>query len=171
MEENMNKKLTWFLLVILVAIGLVAYVMYDQKWGRSNDDIATDSNPCADAPNTTKVVNNALGKNGYYLVDTNCITLYYNSNDTFHTSTCHDDCIKDWPPFLNDRGIDLKTLTEDPDFRINHFLRKTYSDLQFAYGEWPLYYYSGDKKPGDTNGDGKEGVWHMLFINSPPSPK
>jgi hypothetical protein len=26
----------------------------------------------------------------------------------------------------------------------------------------PLYYYSGDKKPGDANGQGIGGVWFVL---------
>lgn len=170
MEESLNKKITWSLLVILVVIGLAAYVMYDKKWNPGNDNVITDSDPCALAPYTSKLVNNATGKDGYYLVDKNCMTLYYNSNDTFRVSTCHDECVKEWPPFLNDKGINMKTLNEEPDFRINQFVR-AYDQLQFAYGEWPLYYYSGDKRPGDTNGDGKEGIWHVLLVNSPPQPK
>jgi predicted lipoprotein with Yx(FWY)xxD motif len=26
----------------------------------------------------------------------------------------------------------------------------------------PLYYYSGDKNIGEINGDGIEGVWHLV---------
>lgn len=34
--------------------------------------------------------------------------------------------------------------------------------MQFAYKGTPLYYYSGDTKAGDTNGDGFNGIWHIV---------
>ena len=33
---------------------------------------------------------------------------------------------------------------------------------QWAFKGMPLYYWAGDSKPGDTNGDGVGGVWHVL---------
>ncbi|HGG05709.1 MAG TPA: hypothetical protein ENK28_09650 [Aliiroseovarius sp.] len=30
-----------------------------------------------------------------------------------------------------------------------------------AYRGQPLYLYAGDSKPGDINGDGVAGVWHL----------
>ena len=33
---------------------------------------------------------------------------------------------------------------------------------QSAYQRKPLYLYVGDAKPGESNGDGQGGVWHML---------
>ena len=27
---------------------------------------------------------------------------------------------------------------------------------------WPLYYFSGDAAPGDTNGQGVQGIWWVL---------
>ena len=36
---------------------------------------------------------------------------------------------------------------------------------------WPLYYYSGDKTPGDTNGQGVGGVWWVLTPAGDPISK
>jgi len=40
------------------------------------------------------------------------------------------------------------------------FTRKNGSK-QTAYKGWPLYHFAGDKKPGDFNGNGLEGVWFL----------
>ncbi|MFD2261151.1 hypothetical protein [Chelativorans composti] len=32
---------------------------------------------------------------------------------------------------------------------------------QWAYNGKPLYLWAGDKKPGETSGDGVGGVWHI----------
>ena len=33
--------------------------------------------------------------------------------------------------------------------------------VQVSYNGKPLYYYSGDAEPGETNGDGVGDVWHL----------
>ena len=33
---------------------------------------------------------------------------------------------------------------------------------QWTVGGKPLYYFAGDAKPGDRNGDGSGGVWHVV---------
>ena len=33
---------------------------------------------------------------------------------------------------------------------------------QWTVNGKPLYYFAGDAKPGDRNGDGKGGVWHVV---------
>ena len=33
---------------------------------------------------------------------------------------------------------------------------------QVTYAGFPLYRYSGDKKPGDVKGQGFQGVWHAV---------
>ena len=34
--------------------------------------------------------------------------------------------------------------------------------VQVTYNGWPLYHFSGDTAPGDTNGQGLEGVWFLV---------
>jgi predicted lipoprotein with Yx(FWY)xxD motif len=33
---------------------------------------------------------------------------------------------------------------------------------QLTLNGWPLYYFAGDSAPGDTNGQGVNGVWWVL---------
>jgi hypothetical protein len=35
---------------------------------------------------------------------------------------------------------------------------------QTAFMGRPLYYYSGDKKPGDTNGQGFNNLWYVANV-------
>jgi hypothetical protein len=34
--------------------------------------------------------------------------------------------------------------------------------MQWAFDGRPLYYFAGDAKAGDANGDGSGGVWHVV---------
>ncbi|HET7369745.1 MAG TPA: hypothetical protein VFK45_02780 [Gammaproteobacteria bacterium] len=39
--------------------------------------------------------------------------------------------------------------------------------MQVTYNGWPLYYYAGDKKPGDTRGQDKKGFGAEWYLISP----
>jgi predicted lipoprotein with Yx(FWY)xxD motif len=39
---------------------------------------------------------------------------------------------------------------------------------QVAYNGWPLYFFSGDSSPGDTNGQGQGGVWYVVDATGNP---
>jgi hypothetical protein len=71
---------------------------------------------------------------------------------------CSGSCAKTWPPLLAPSALltvnvaspgTLKTIVRPDGGR-----RVTYSD-------WPLYTFSGDNKPGDTNGRGLMGYWFV----------
>jgi hypothetical protein len=36
------------------------------------------------------------------------------------------------------------------------------------YGAWPLYYFAKDTKPGDTTGQGVQGVWYVVGVDGQP---
>jgi len=38
---------------------------------------------------------------------------------------------------------------------------------QLAYDGWPLYYFSNDVNPGDTNGQGVGNVWYACTVPTP----
>ena len=157
----MSKKNIGLIILILAIVGAIV-AFGGKKFNQPNNQQATNSNPCASS-GPGKVVLSASGKNGNYLVDKQCMTLYTNSKDSFKVSACYDACTKTWPPFITTSELDLKTLTVDPDLRINMFQR-TDQSLQLATGRQPLYYYAGDKKPGDTNGNGLDGIWSIVPI-------
>ncbi len=82
------------------------------------------------------------------------MTLYTFDKDSGGTSSCYDDCATNWPPYLAKEGESLGEGWA--------MVARTDGTQQWAYDGKPVYYYAGDKKPGDATGDGKGGVWHML---------
>ncbi len=96
---------------------------------------------------------------GTILVDSKGMTLYLYTNDTPNTSTCTDTCAQNWPPLLTtgaamaDTGADASRLGTTT---------RSDGSTQVTYNGWPLYYFAGDSQPGDTNGEGKNGVWFAI---------
>lgn len=99
---------------------------------------------------------------GGYLIDGTGMTLYITLNDAPGNgiSRCIGDCSTLWPPFYT--GY----IKVSPELNTSEFDTILRSDgkLQTTYNEWPLYYYNGDSKPGDTIGDGKQGIWHLMMV-------
>jgi len=97
------------------------------------------------------VVGTASSANlGTFLTGPNGMTLYTHAGDGPTTSTCTGGCATAWPPLTTSgqptAGVgvtgQLGTLSR-PD-----------GATQVTYGGLPLYYWQGDKKPGDVTGDG-----------------
>ncbi|EXG81030.1 hypothetical protein [Cryptosporangium arvum] len=78
-------------------------------------------------------------------------------------STCEDDCAKVWPPVV---AGDQKLVGLDA-AKVGEVTRKD-GTKQVTLGGWPLYYYLGDKKPGDWTGQNVGKVW---FAVSPDGTK
>ena len=138
------------LLVAVLAIGAVAC---------SDDDDDGD-----DAPTATEEV----GDDGATIIITDGIltdsagnTLYIWDNDEPGLSNCGEGCAAIWPPLSVDgdttagAGIDgvLSTITRDD------------GSTQATYNDQPLYYYALDEAPGDRNGDGVGGTWHIVELD------
>ena len=85
--------------------------------------------------------------------DADGMTLYTFDNDTPGVSNCTGGCATAWPPLIGEAGMAL------PD----GFSLITRSDggQQIAYENEPLYLWMNDRAPGDTTGDGVNGVWHI----------
>ena len=92
------------------------------------------------------------------------LTLYTFDNDLgTGGSACEDGCLEAWPAVLvpvGDSGADgvpgLGTLTRDD------------LTVQVTFQGRPLYFFSGDSEPGDTNGDGlADGAWNVVSV--PPT--
>ena len=82
------------------------------------------------------------------------MTLYTFDQDSAGASTCYDQCAVNWPPYL---GTDAATKGAGWSL-----VERSDGTMQWAYKGMPLYYYAGDANPGDTTGDGRGGVWHVL---------
>lgn len=89
---------------------------------------------------------------GNVLTDAHGMTLYVFDKDTRDSSSCNDDCAKKWPPLKADASAKA-------DGAFGLVTRKD-GTQQWTHDGKPLYLWQGDKKPGDTTGDGVAGVWH-----------
>ncbi|MFN3741406.1 MAG: hypothetical protein ACK4VW_01895 [Anaerolineales bacterium] len=96
---------------------------------------------------------------GLFLVDAQGRTLYLFLADTSTSSACVGTCAERWPPLLTTgtpqagEGVDATKLGT---------LLRPDGTTQVTYNGHPLYYFSGDTQPGDTNGQGIGGRWYLV---------
>lgn len=96
---------------------------------------------------------------GPYLTGKGGLALYVFTNDTGPTSTCYDACATAWPPLLAEAGGTVSAApTIGGTFATTN---RTDGTMQVTYNGAPLYYFQGDAKPGDVNGQGLNGVWFL----------
>ncbi|MGE5138737.1 MAG: hypothetical protein ACM3JD_04685, partial [Rudaea sp.] len=86
-------------------------------------------------------------------------TLYLFTKDTKNTSNCNDKCAQAWPPLVSSAAPVLKDGVDQS--LLGKTTRKDGS-TQITYNGWPLYYYTPDKNPGDTNGQAVGKVWWVV---------
>jgi predicted lipoprotein with Yx(FWY)xxD motif len=106
-------------------------------------------------PSKVGLAENALGD---ILVDGAGYTLYLFDNDTAGVSTCSGTCLVNWPPLLT--GYAPVALT-DVTAEIGQITREDGS-TQVTVNGLPAYYWQGDAEPGDTDGQGRGGVWWVM---------
>jgi predicted lipoprotein with Yx(FWY)xxD motif len=102
------------------------------------------------------------GNLGEILVDTQGRSLYLFQRDIGTRSECTGACAAAWPP-LRDAGKPLVGANLAAS-KVGTTARSD-GKLQVTYNGHPLYLYSGDHKPGDTNGQGLNvfgGGWFAL---------
>jgi predicted lipoprotein with Yx(FWY)xxD motif len=105
--------------------------------------------PTARASGTTiKTSQTGLGT---ILVDGKGMTVYLFEKDTGTTSTCYGACAGIWPPVLTNGA---PVAGSGADASLLGTTKRTNGTVQVTYDGHPLYYYSGDSKPGQTNGQG-----------------
>jgi predicted lipoprotein with Yx(FWY)xxD motif len=109
---------------------------------------AGGSNASASASRTS--VDLRSTKLGKTLVDQRGRTLYLFEADRPNVSNCRGACLTYWPAFTSKtpragHGVSAARLGT---------IAGPGGKRQLTYGKHPLYFFIGDKKPGDTNGEG-----------------
>ena len=108
---------------------------------------------------TVGVANENLGK---ILVNSQGRTLYLFQRDSGTKSTCTGACAVDWPPL---RAAGKPSAGTEANASLLATSSRPDGKAQVTYNGHPLYLFSGDQNPGDTNGQGLNafgGLWYAL---------
>ncbi len=108
---------------------------------------------------TIGVANESLGN---VLVDARGRTLYLFQSDSGTKSTCSGACAIEWPP-LRATGKPTAGSGAKPSLVATN--ARLDGTTQVTYNGHPVYVFSGDQQPGDTNGQGVNafgGLWYAL---------
>jgi predicted lipoprotein with Yx(FWY)xxD motif len=134
--------------------------------GTSGGGATTTSAPASQTTATAAAdVNVGDSSLGEILVDADGLTLYVFMNDTAGTSTCVDACAEAWPPLIATSVSVASDLTA-ADFSL---VARPDGTQQLAVGGMPLYRFAGDNEPGDTSGQGLNGVWYVVSPDGSPN--
>lgn len=115
----------------------------------------TTTGPVTIASADVKLTDSTFGP---ILSDGDGNTLYMYAPDSPDAATCTGGCAGAWPPLLFEgtpsvgEGLSGDLFSTVPGE----------GGSQLAYNGHPLYHFSGDSAPGDTNGQGSGGVWFIL---------
>ncbi|WP_162917424.1 COG4315 family predicted lipoprotein [Dongia deserti] len=82
------------------------------------------------------------------------MTVYTYDADTRGASNCYGECAEEWPP--------VTAPSDAQAFGQMSIIERTDGTRQWAYNGMPLYLYHDDTAPGDVEGDGEGGVWHVV---------
>jgi len=93
---------------------------------------------------------------GKYLTDAKGMTLYVFKKDSPGKSACTGPCVENWPVYYREK-VAAPAGVKAEDFGT---ISRTDGKKQTTYKGWPLYYFVGDKAPGDTAGQGIKDIWY-----------
>jgi predicted lipoprotein with Yx(FWY)xxD motif len=113
-------------------------------------------------PVTLGVANN--GGLGKILVDRQGRTLYLFQRDSGTRSACTGACAASWPPL---RASHKPVVGSGASASMVTTARRSDGAPQVVYNGHPLYRFSGDKNPGDTNGQGVTAFGALWYAVSP----
>jgi predicted lipoprotein with Yx(FWY)xxD motif len=103
---------------------------------------------------TVAVANSRLGD---ILVDGEGRTLYAFTKDQGDQSVCSGECATNWPALTG-----TATAGTGAQASLLSTAAQASGTDQVTYDGRPLYYFAGDAKPGDTNGQGVGKVWYAV---------
>lgn len=96
---------------------------------------------------------------GTYLSDASGKALYWFTKDSPGKSACTGACIDRWPLFRMDSGALPPAGLPAADFAT---ITREDGRMQTTFRGYPLYYFAGDSKAGDTTGQNVGGVWFLI---------
>jgi len=95
---------------------------------------------------------------GKYLTDTEGKSLYWFKKDSLGKSACSGPCLEKWPIYYREKVAAPKGIKAD-DFGT---LTREDGKKQTTFRGYPLYYWTNDKKAGETTGQDVNNVWYVI---------
>jgi predicted lipoprotein with Yx(FWY)xxD motif len=121
-------------------------------YGYGNSASPTEAATAASSEAIQVATSASIGK---YLTDARGMTLYIFKSDSQGVSNCSGGCAQIWPPFV---ASSAPTAGAGVTGKIGLITRADGSQ-QVTYNGMPLYFYQGDTKAGDINGQGLNNLW------------
>ena len=149
-------------LLASATVAVVAALAVGGCGSSSGSNTSRSSAPPKTANGQSATVGVANENLGNILVDSQGRTLYLFRSDSGTKSACTGACAIDWPPL---RATDKPTVGGGAAASIVATSARSDGKPQVTYNGHPLYLFSGDQKPGDTNGEGVNafgGLWYAL---------
>lgn len=129
-----------------------------------DDDSASSTTTSKTQGTTSATVDVANTDLGNILVDSQGRTLYLFLADQGTTSECSGECANDWPPV---EVSGSPTAGNGADASMLGTTARSDGKTQVTYNGHPVYRFEGDKKAGDTNGEGLVAFGAGWFALSP----
>ena len=152
----MRKRFVTAALLAALTLALAACGGGNDNGGSGTAATAAPATTAAQAATgtTVAVASSSLGD---ILVDAEGRTLYAFTKDKGDQSACSGQCADNWPALKGTAtagtGVQASLLSSS---------MQANGDAQVTYGGRPLYYFAGDNKPGDVNGQGVGNVWYAV---------
>ena|SRR3984893_16817019 len=131
----------------------------------SNAPNASAGTPAASGAPTVAIANSSVGQ---ILVDGSGRTLYLFEADMPATSSCYAACVGVWPAVVS--VVQPMVAPGITPTLVSTTKRKD-GTLELVYNGHPLYYFTGDKKPGDVTGQGLNSFGAAWYVVSPAGTK
>jgi predicted lipoprotein with Yx(FWY)xxD motif len=150
----------FFTIAVSIAAALVTAACGSNPYGGSAG-MGTSSG-------SSPTVSIGSSKFGKILVDGSGRTLYLFEADKGTTSTCYDSCAQVWPVLTTTGnpvagpGVNASLLSTT---------KRKDGSLEVVYNGHPLYYFSGDKQPGDVTGQDLNSFGAPWYVLSPDGSK
>jgi predicted lipoprotein with Yx(FWY)xxD motif len=132
--------------------------------GTSTAGASSTSSSTANASATALVVTTKSGSAGAFLTDGSGRAMYLWEKDPMNKSVCTGACASAWPPVPASGTVTASGSAVSKDLGT---ITRSDGTKQLTYDGHPLYYFSGDTGPGQTNGQGSDGFGAKWWLVSP----
>jgi predicted lipoprotein with Yx(FWY)xxD motif len=152
---------------MVVALAVVAAGCGSSNSG--NGGSATAAAPTAGGTGTASAIGTSKDAHGTYLVDGKGRTLYLFEADKPNMSNCDSGCQSIWPAFS--AGSKPPVVSGGAVAGKLGMTAPGSGGRIVTYNGHPLYYYAGDKNPGDTSGQGLDQFGAKWYVLDPAGDK